>query len=313
MEEARHDTAVNRMLDLYAILKSCGLEDGRELKLYRHAVHVARVGRVADQFPHRSGGGRVDIEKVYSADLIIPFQSVQRNYCLGNDLVAFFIGEDDGATRFIGMHKIVSREKFGFDSPFAEVARKWNFLAPGDAWHEMTYDDRFASLENRLVIAWSGRSHRWLVEKNRTPARIEVLEVRSPGAFPSFPGFNRLLLSYSELKKHLMHENTSEWVKVLVSTRGVYLITDTKRGNLYVGSATGERGLWGRWRSYAASGHGGNKLIRIGIEDNLIDKNDFQISVLETLSNLSTREDGIKSEMFWKERFGGKALTLNGN
>jgi hypothetical protein len=43
----------------------------------------------------------------------------------------------------------------------------------------------------------------------------------------------------------------------LASVAGVYLISDTLTGKLYVGSATGEGGIWGRWCQYV-DGHGHN-------------------------------------------------------
>ena len=41
--------------------------------------------------------------------------------------------------------------------------------------------------------------------------------------------------------------------------KGVYLITDTSNGKMYVGSAYGENMILGRWKSYVKTGHGGNE------------------------------------------------------
>lgn len=38
----------------------------------------------------------------------------------------------------------------------------------------------------------------------------------------------------------------------------MYLITDSSNGKKYVGSATGENMIWGRWKDYIANGNGGN-------------------------------------------------------
>lgn len=40
---------------------------------------------------------------------------------------------------------------------------------------------------------------------------------------------------------------------------GVYCLTDTNNGKLYIGSATGEEGVAQRWGNYLDSKHGGNK------------------------------------------------------
>jgi len=47
----------------------------------------------------------------------------------------------------------------------------------------------------------------------------------------------------------------SEW-------RVIYYIFDTLDEKGYVGSAYGATNLLGRWMNYAASGHGGNRLLR---------------------------------------------------
>lgn len=41
----------------------------------------------------------------------------------------------------------------------------------------------------------------------------------------------------------------------------MYCLTDTHTGKLYIGSATGEKGVAQRWGNYLDSKHGGNKKI----------------------------------------------------
>ena len=52
------------------------------------------------------------------------------------------------------------------------------------------------------------------------------------------------------------------WQAKLAEWRGIYYIFDASDGKGYVGSAYGADNLLGRWRNYAASGHGGNRLLR---------------------------------------------------
>jgi hypothetical protein len=52
------------------------------------------------------------------------------------------------------------------------------------------------------------------------------------------------------------------WKSKLTEWRGIYYIFDTSDGKGYVGSAYGVDNLLGRWLHYAASGHGGNSLVR---------------------------------------------------
>jgi hypothetical protein len=53
-----------------------------------------------------------------------------------------------------------------------------------------------------------------------------------------------------------------DWRSRLSAVAGVYLILAETTGRLYLGSATGAEGIWGRWRKYAATGHGGNALLK---------------------------------------------------
>ena len=49
--------------------------------------------------------------------------------------------------------------------------------------------------------------------------------------------------------------DTDAWKTALANQKGVYLITDSSNGKKYVGSATGENMIWGRWKDYIANGN----------------------------------------------------------
>nr|GFC16447.1 hypothetical protein [Tanacetum cinerariifolium] len=72
-----------------------------------------------------------------------------------------------------------------------------------------------------------------------------------------FPGFKAVDISHSTLKL-VVKEQIDSWRSALSSVAGVYLISDREHHMLYVGSATGEGGIWARWETYAHGGHGGN-------------------------------------------------------
>ena len=57
-------------------------------------------------------------------------------------------------------------------------------------------------------------------------------------------------------------KDLSDWKSALQAVAGVYVITDTHTGKLYVGSAYGGEGIRGRRRSYVETCHGGNKELR---------------------------------------------------
>ena len=81
----------------------------------------------------------------------------------------------------------------------------------------------------------------------------------------------------------------SEW-------RGVYFIFDTLDGKGYVGSAYGESNLLGRWLNYAASGHGGNRLLRQR------DPRTFQFTILQRVSPDLDATAVVQLEGSWKRR-----------
>jgi len=90
--------------------------------------------------------------------------------------------------------------------------------------------------------------------------------------------------------------------------RGIYYIFDETDGKGYVGSAYGADNLLGRWRNYAATGHGGNSLLRRR------DPRRFRFSILQRVSPDMDADDVIQLEGKWKERLHTRAPQgLNDN
>ena len=86
----------------------------------------------------------------------------------------------------------------------------------------------------------------------------------------SFPGYEGISVSFEELET-LVRNDKPDWKAALESVKGIYLISDTKTGRRYVGSAYGEQAIWSRWRSYIESGHGGNVELRALVADPSLD------------------------------------------
>lgn len=84
-------------------------------------------------------------------------------------------------------------------------------------------------------------------------------------------------------------------------------IVDLSDGKIYIGSAYGSGGLWGRWLNYAQTGHGGNKLLRDR------DPTKFQWSIVRTVSTTLSPRDVIRIEGHEKAKHGSRAIGLNGN
>ena len=89
---------------------------------------------------------------------------------------------------------------------------------------------------------------------------------------------------------------SASWESKLAQWRAIYYIFDASDGKGYVGSAYGVDNLFRRWRNYADSGHGGNKLLKKR------DPRNFQFSIIQQLSPDEEADDVIRLERTWKKR-----------
>ena len=128
-----------------------------------------------------------------------------------------------------------------------------------------------------------------------------------------FPGYNSVMLSHQMLKTILREANPS-WRTALANVSGIYLITDTSDGRLYVGSAGGAVGVWQRWRSYAKTGHGGNKELRDLLRrKGRAHAEHFQFSLLEVCDLYASDDYLIEREAHWKTVLRSREFGLNKN
>ena len=128
-----------------------------------------------------------------------------------------------------------------------------------------------------------------------------------------FPGYQHTCVSFDKLQT-IVEQGVPSWKAGLSSVKGVYLITDTSNGKVYVGSATGEDGIWQRWCDYSANGHGGNKDLRKLLKEKGVDhRKNFQYVVLE-IADLHTQEDQIVDrESYWKRALCSREFGYNMN
>lgn len=142
---------------------------------------------------------------------------------------------------------------------------------------------------------------------------VQILDEQYTGN--EFPGYENVRLSYP-LLKNIVDRQLPGWVDALRNQKAVYLITDTKTGKMYVGSATSQTGmLLQRWSSYAADGHGGNIELRELVKQQGLDyvKENFQYSILENYN--ARMDDGyiLKRESWWKETLRTRTHGYNKN
>lgn len=172
----------------------------------------------------------------------------------------------------------------------------------------------FAELKARLVVRFirPGRQSYLLMEK--WEQEIEVSEWKAEKvSIAEFPGFKSVDLSKQELEI-IVRDGTSSWRTALSSVAGVYLISDIRSGKLYVGSATGEGGIWQRWSQYANSGHAGNieliELMKVGGVDSM---SGFRFSILEIADPHESPQGMLKRESHWKRVLMTRVHGFNSN
>ena len=128
-----------------------------------------------------------------------------------------------------------------------------------------------------------------------------------------FPGYQEVCLSYSRLKI-VVKQNLDTWRGALSNMKGVYLITDQASGRMYVGSATGNDGLWQRWSNYVKTGHGGNRDLKKVLKSKGKDYVDnFQYSLLEVADSRVTDDYVLERESFWKNVLASREFGYNAN
>ena len=266
--------------------------DPNRTKLIRHALKHDRCQRC---FQH---------------NFIEYYQRIQRkNFFVGCDyLLSFFSGPGTSA-KFIGCYKVgggepinLSLMPLGFPVPEMFTEDRY--------FYDLQATDIMADLKERLIIEWGKAAvswHQWASnEKN-------VLAIQANPKY-TFPGYDKVILSYAELKEiisdNILYEN---WHTALSSIYAIYLIVDTSDGKQYVGSAYGNDGLLDRWKCYVNTGHGGNKQIRdlICYTPNRFEH--FQFSILQILPKTIAPEEVIIIESLYKKKLKTKEFGLNMN
>jgi len=170
-------------------------------------------------------------------------------------------------------------------------------------WYNLNYNSILDELTGRLVVDWGKSTLSWVQTKDKP-----VIEIKGKNSIGDFKSYDQINLSYPELRRIINYQSSNiTWVTALSNINGIYLIREKVSGKLYVGSAYGGKGIFGRWQSYANSGHGGN------IELMDLEPNNFEISILEILPSTFSAEEVIEKENRWKKKLGARQNGLNRN
>ncbi len=182
--------------------------------------------------------------------------------------------------------------------------------------YKLTLQNEFEEYQKRLIIKLERPVGRDIYNKPfenvQRDFNPEIYEIIPSARLSDFNGFNNVLLSHKDLQFIAKYE-APEWKNALENVKGIYVITDVSNGKIYIGSATGEKGIWQRWCSYAKGLTGDNKDFKNIIKEKGEDyiKNNFTYAILE-IFDMKTRDDYIIGrEYHWMKVFQTKKFGMN--
>ena len=261
-----------------------------------------------------------DKEKKFFRDSILSVYSAKKTRLFEKDIVFQFIKIEDGFEydTWILIDAVnitrIPTEKLGYNDITGEK-------------FEVAEAERLAEYEpffNRLTVNWKNPSRWPLYVKESIVNNIEVKELLADDylKIEQFCGYENVSKSYNDLKNVI---NKPSWKDALESVYGVYVLTDTSNGKLYVGSATGEQGIYGRWITYLNSGFDKNEIqngeypnkqLKQLVKENGIQhiQKYFQYSILEIFpKNKIGADKALEREAHWKRVFKTKEWGYNDN
>ncbi len=168
--------------------------------------------------------------------------------------------------------------------------------------YSVRLSDDGAPFIGRLKLRYIYRERTTRANFENHYSAFEVQEIlRETYTGRRFPGYEDIDLSFDELEALVINARP-DWVAALASVKGIYLISDTKTGKRYVGSACGDQGIWSRWCSYVSSGHGGNVELRSLVTEPTLAycRANFRFAPLEHRPIRTDDEFILARESFWK-------------
>lgn len=211
---------------------------------------------------------------------------------------AVFIANLSDETMFAGLYAVKYRGLLEKDTPKPHMD---GIDKAGNCdVFDQTLQEAMSDLIGKLFIDWGLGALAWVqhAERNEKP----VTELRREFREPDFPGFLDFIQPLSKLDSMPI-----SWIAALKSSCGVYLLTCPKTKEVYVGSATGEEGFWGRWQDYIQTGHGDNVALKSR------DPSDYQFSILEVAGSSATPEEIRTMEGRWQSKLQSLEMGLNRN
>lgn len=285
-----NDPVTTKSVSFNALLEIAGYNLGL-VRLLRHKDPTAVRGRSVYEL-WRDDRAAFDL-----------YQSVQgaaaHRSLVNSTLWASFVGTPAGDTMFVGLYR--SRYSGLSDADIVSPTNGETDVAGSIHRYSLVEERYLSEYAGRLFIEWGDAKRSWLqLGNNRKPKSI--IEIKREFAEPAFPGYLELVEDLSRIPLLPL-----SWIAALSAVCGVYVLTCPRTKELYIGSATGKSGFFGRWSEYARDNHGGN------IQLKSRDPSDYQVSILEVAGSSQTTLDIQSMESRWKRKLQTRNMGLNRN
>lgn len=225
--------------------------------------------------------------------------------------IAVFCSYHGTQALFLGLWQ-VGKKVPSIQSPHRqrELVESLGFDLSDMAYYELTPIDELADLSERLVVEWGKATVSWIQKRDK-----EVVSILPKAQVREFVSYEHAVVAWPDLVR-MVRDPTANftWMNALKAVNGIYCITNIDNGNIYVGSAYGRDGLWGRWLNYVATGgRGGNEKLVEAIDRDPGTVDFFQFSILEILPGSCTADDAVAKENLWKDKLGSRIGGYNSN
>ena len=207
----------------------------------------------------------------------------------------------------VGLIRIKSNENLFLLFHIGKVTKDLNIK--GGVGYEFETLTEYEKYFGRVIVRYKNKSQNMVRLATSVIDDCEIAQIL-PDVFDNdiFPGYDKVNISWNELSRVITKEN---WKTALRNQKGVYLITDTSNGKMYIGSAYGDEMILNRWKSYVQSGNGGNKELKMLEFDHI--KKHFRFSILDIFKSTTDSEIIIERESWWKVTLLSRKFGYNAN
>lgn len=207
----------------------------------------------------------------------------------------------------VGFIRINTSENLWLLFHIGRVTKDLNIQSCMGYEYETLYD--YEKYFGRIIVRFKNKSQNMVRKAISVIDDCEISQIL-PDIFDNdiFPGYDKVNVSWNELSRVITKDT---WITALRNQKGIYLITDTSNGKMYIGSAYGDEMILNRWESYVQTGHGGNKALRNLAFKHI--KTYFRYSILDIFKSTTESQIIIERENWWKETLLSRKFGYNAN